>query len=216
MTGEQFACNNFISLISLPDVPPDSHYTDHQLFAAIANGDEDAFRKIFHAYNKALFPFVLSVVKSESDAREVMQNVFLKLWLNRDKLKEIENPGGWLHTIASNACLDHLRKQATYEQHLTKAKTLQPLSDDDTTLQIDAREVKRALNEAVEQLPIRRREIFQLSKIDGLSRKEIAEQLNISENTVRNQLAEAVSFVQDYLRSKNIMVPVVILMLILK
>lgn len=193
----------------------DATYTDRHLFAAIASGDEQAFREIFHTYNKSLFPFVLSLIKVESDAREVMQNVFLKLWLNREKLPDIENPGGWLHTLAANACYDHLRRQATYEIHLTKARSMHSLSDDQTLLQLDARDVKNAIQEAIHQLPLKRREIFQLSKIEGLTRREIADRLKISENTVRNQLVDAVDFVQEYLRKRNIVIPVVILLLIL-
>lgn len=194
----------------------DTIHIDRDLFTAIASGDEQAFREIFHAYNKVLFPFVLSLIKVESDAREVMQNVFLKLWLNREKLPDIENPGGWLHTLASNACYDHLRRQATYELHLHKAHSMQALHDDHTVLQLEARDVKKAIQEAIQQLPLKRREIFQLAKVEGLSRREIAERLKISENTVRNQLVDAVDFVQEYLRKRNIVVPVVILLLILQ
>lgn len=192
----------------------DALHTDRHLFTAISSGDEQAFREIFHAYNKSLFPFVLSLIKIESDAREVMQNVFLKLWLNKEKLPEIENPGGWLHTLAANACYDHLRRQATYELHLSKAQSMQSLHDDHTLLHLEARDVKNAIQEAIHQLPLKRREIFQLSKIEGLTRREIAERLKISENTVRNQLVDAVDFVQDYLRKRNIVVPIVILLLI--
>jgi RNA polymerase sigma-70 factor (ECF subfamily) len=180
-----------------------SQNTDLELFARISNGDEQAYREIFHVYNKQLFPFVTSLVKSDSDAREIMQEVFLKLWLQREALSKIDNPGGWLRTVTSNTAYDFLRKQARYEIRLTRIQAIQPQSDDEFWQKFDAKQARILVYEALRKLPFRRRQIFQLNKIEGFSRKEIAEQLNISENTVRNQLVDAVAFVQDYLR-KNI------------
>ena len=187
-------------------------HTDLELFARISAGDEHAFRQFFHKYNEALFPFVVSLVKSDVDAREVMQDVFLKLWTQRESLSKIDNPGGWLRIVAANVAYDFLRQQARYEIRLTKFGATQAQSDDDFWQKLDAKEAKKVINEALRKLPFRRRQIFQLNKIEGFSRKEIAAQLNISENTVRNQLVDAVEFVQDYVR-KNIVVIILILLL---
>jgi RNA polymerase sigma-70 factor (ECF subfamily) len=178
-------------------------HTDLELFARISAGDEHAFRQFFHKYIEILFPFVVSLVKSDNDAREVMQDVFLKLWTQRASLSKIDNPGGWLRTVAANVAYDFLRQQARYELRLTKFEAAQSQPDDDFWQKLDAKEAKKVVNEALRKLPFRRRQIFQLNKIEGFTRKEIAEQLNISENTVRNQLVDAVEFVQNYLR-KNI------------
>lgn len=189
-------------------------YIDRDLFSRIARGDEAAFREFFHSYNVRLYPFLLGLVKSESDAREIVQDVFLKLWLGRDKLPTVENPAAWLTTLATHAAYDHLRKQARYEIALSRLESLQPDPGEAFWVGMDARELKNLLAEALRQLPSRRRKIFQLSKIEGLSRKEVAERLSISENTVRNQLAEAVDFVQDYIKKHGlVLVPVSIALL---
>jgi RNA polymerase sigma-70 factor (family 1) len=181
-----------------------ANYTDNELFQLIAEGDENAFRMIFHRYNKKFYPFILSLLKSEEDARDVIQDIFLKLWVQKDSLSAIENPGAWLRTLSSNAAYDFLRKAATYQ---TKRMNLQGLTEENPSefwQKWDAKETREILNEAIEKLPLRRRQIFKLSKIDGYSRKEIAEKLDISENTVRNQLVEAVDFVQTYLQQNNL------------
>ena len=187
-----------------------SNHTDTELFALIAKGDETAFRQVFHQYNKRLFPFVLSLVKSSADAKEVMQDVFIKLWLHREKLEEVENPGGWLHTITTNATYDFLRNQARYELRLSEFQNLQASQ---SQLEIvhqntETTATQDLVQAAIKELPLRRRKVFQLIKLEGYSRKEVAELLDISENTVRNQLSEAMSFVEDYLTRNHIVLSV--------
>lgn len=172
------------------------------LFAAIAAGDEAAFREVFHTYNSRLFPFIFSLVKSEADAREIIQEVFLKVWLSRDTLREIVNPGGWLHTVASNAVYDWLRRRARYELSLKNMLAENAADHEDPLLRLDSRYFQELIEEAVRKLPERRQQIFRLSKIEGYTRREIADQMNISENTVRNQLAEAIDFIRQHLRGR--------------
>jgi RNA polymerase sigma-70 factor (family 1) len=177
----------------------DASYNDVALFALTAEGNEEAFRQVFHRYNRSIYPFVYSLVKSDIDAREIIQDVFLKLWLQRDSLPSITNPGGWLHTVAANEAYSHLRNRARYE---LKLRNLTPSESAGTDLEqeLDAKFIKSLINEAVSRLPPRRREVFTLSRLEGYSRKEIAGKLAISEHTVRNQLVEAVEFVQGYLQ----------------
>jgi len=185
-------------------------HADRALFALIATGDEEAFREIFHHYRKTLYPVILSLVKIEADAKEILQETFLKLWLKRETLPAIENPGGWLYSVASTEALMHLRKEARYSRRLQKIGAEPELKD--IHEQFDAKEVKALINEAVEKLPARRRRVFQMSRLEGYSRKEIAATLNISENTVRNQLTEAVEFIRDYItKNKSIYLPAILI-----
>jgi RNA polymerase sigma-70 factor (ECF subfamily) len=153
------------------------------------------------------------MVKSESDAKEIIQEVFMKLWLKRESLTAIEIPGAWLHTLTSHAAYDFLRTQARYSLRLQKLPKVEDGADI-VIDQLDARFTQAVINEAVEQLPFKRREVFRMARIEGKSRREIATELNISENTVRNQLVSAVESVREYLTQKGALyMPVLIFLL---
>ena len=176
--------------------------TDRILFARIATGDESAFETLFHTHNRRLFPFVLSITKNEADTKEVIQDIFLKVWLKRETLPTVENPGAWLHTVAANAAYEHLRKEARYAlrlQNVAADTRANETNLSDIHEQFDRREIRDLIREAVDKLPARRRRVFQMARLEGYSRKEIAETLGISENTVRNQLTEAAEFVHEYI-----------------
>jgi len=173
-------------------------YDEAALFKRIAQGDEAAFRRVFHYYNKKLFPVVVSLVRSESDGREIIQEVFIKCWLNRKNLPGMANPGGWLYTVACNAAYDFMRSMATYQVKLRQLPVME--IDQEFEQQLDAKYTRTLIDEAVAHLPQRRRQVFQMARLEGYSRKEIAGKLDISEHTVRNQLVEAVAFVQEYLQ----------------
>ncbi|SEW39444.1 RNA polymerase sigma-70 factor [Chitinophaga arvensicola] len=171
---------------------------DRILFSKIASGDETAFRLLYHRYNAILAGSVKKLLKSDMAAEEVLQEVFLKVWMVRDTLKHIENPGGWLYTLASNYSLSALRKLAREKQR--QEDVAEDLPDDaDVPAGIYAKELQALIKHAVEKLPASRREVFMMNTQEGKSRKEIADALDISENTVKNQLVTARRFIREYL-----------------
>lgn len=200
----------------MPQTPNDtSQANDKQLFRRISEGDEDAFREIFHSYRRTLYPVIFSLVKIEADAKEILQETFLKLWLKRETLPTIDNPGGWLYSVASTEALMHLRKEARYTKRLQKVAPAADLIDIHEAF--DSKEIKSLIAEAVNQLPARRRQVFQMARLEGYSRKEIADILNISENTVRNQLTDAVEFIRDYItRNKSLYLPALLIWILIK
>ena len=191
--------------------------TEHEelkLFKLIAEGNESAFSEVFHEYNSRLFMVVLKITKSESEAEEIIQNVFLKLWLNRHKLHEIENPGAWLYKVASNLALSFLRSKATQLRHEKVLQCRQLNLQDDIQLQLEAKEIKNLVSIAIEGLPPGRRELYILSRHEGLNRMEIASRLGITESTVKNQLGSALKFIQQYINQRNgVSLPVIVLLL---
>lgn len=178
-------------------------HTDRELFMQIAAGDENAFATIFHKYNRLLYPAIVKMVKSQTEAKEIVQNTFLKLWLNRQQLTEIEAPGAWLNRVAANFALNSLRDRATYDRHILIAGQSMAADDDELELNLNARELKKLITEAVEVMPEGRQKVFTMSRYDGMSRHEIAQQLGISESTVKNQLSSSLKFIQEYLVKKH-------------
>jgi RNA polymerase sigma-70 factor (ECF subfamily) len=189
-------------------------HNDKQLFLQIADGDETAFATVFHKYNRQLFPAVLKILKSQAEAEETVQNTFLKLWLNRRQLPEIESPGAWLTRIASNLALNALRDKATYQRHTIIAGHSLAGDDDELERNLNARELKTLIAEAVEMMPAARQQVFKMSRNEGLNRQEIAQILGISESTVKNQLSSSLKFIQEYLVKKHgIHLPLIIFLL---
>lgn len=187
---------------------------DRALFIQIADGDEDAFTTIFHRYNNLLYPAIIKIVKSNSEAKEIVQNTFLKLWLNRQELPAIESPGAWLTRVAANLALNSLRDKATYDRHLANAGQSMAAGDEELERNLNARELNNLIAEAVELMPAGRQKVFTMSRYEGMSRQEIAKQLGISESTVKNQLSSSLKFVQDYLVKKHgIYLPLTIFLL---
>ncbi len=174
-----------------------------RLFKQIADGNEMAFSTVFHKYNSRLFTVVLNITKSEPEAEEIIQNVFLKLWLNRSTLTEIEKPSAWLYRVASNLALSFLRAKAVQMRHEKNLFLHQPSAQDEIPLELEAKELKAFVSQAVENLPPGRREIYKLSRQQGLNRVEIARQLGITESTVKNQLGSALKFIQQYISQKQ-------------
>nr|WP_295872950.1 RNA polymerase sigma-70 factor [uncultured Chitinophaga sp.] len=174
-------------------------HEDRLLFSRIADGDEAAFRILYHRYNAVLSVSVRKMLRSEESTAEVLQEVFLKVWQLRHTLDSIDNPAGWMYTIAANYSLSALRKIAR-EKIRVEAITHDDIEDnEDVTAAFRVKELQLHISNAIDQLPASRREVFILNTQEGKSRKEIAEALDISEHTVKNQLVTARKFIREYL-----------------
>lgn len=184
-----------------------------QSFKAIGEGDELAFRRIFHAYNARLYPFALKITKSEPAAQDIIQEAFLRLWVHREDVAQMEYPVAWLYKIVSNLALTYLRKKAAELKRLEQVASLSvPVNVNDTADNINFNELQSLLNEAIEQLPPRRKLIYTLSRQQGMSHKEIASQLGISQHTIKNQMVTALKFIQKYIRQAlDLSIPVIII-----
>lgn len=180
-------------------------------FSNLAEGGEETFSTLVHIIYKKLFPFTVSLIKSEAEADDILQEVFLKIWLHRESLSTMESPMGWIFRVIATTASNHLRSKLQHERRIQKVK-LQPIISEDIEGRIDAKLMQSMIAEAVNQLPVKRKQVFLLSKKEGLSRKDVAEQLHISENTVRNQLAESIKFIHSYLsKNNNPIIPVLFL-----
>lgn len=173
------------------------YISDEQLIPSVRKGDHYAFNQLFHKYGPSLFSFVVSVLKDESDAEEVVQDVFLKIWEKRRELDSSLSFKSYLFTIALNTTKNRYRKKLQaekYKQDLALELNFDQASDFDA---IEYRNLLDYVDKIIEKLPPSRREIFILSKKDGLKNPEIAKLLNISEQTVKNQLVSAMKFLRS-------------------
>jgi len=186
-------------------MPVHDLYDIKELFNGLANGDESAFETIFGLYKKRVFSVALKMLKSETEAEEIMQDVFLSIWLAKARLDSINDPEGYLFTITYNTIYTHLKKASRNRQFLNAIIHHLTQIQNTTEETIAARETRKLIVEAVQNLSPQQRTIYQLSKQEGLSYDEIAGQMQISRNTVRNHLAEAMKNIRSFLKQASLL-----------
>lgn len=191
---------------------PDHALHEKELFRRIALDDEKAFEEIFHRFRLQLFHFSLKITKLDDAAEEMVQECFIKIWASRHTLGELENPVGYIYSMAKNASLDYLRRLYLDEQLRNKVKQKMALAGDSTVEHLNLSETSRLVQLAIAQLPQAQRTVFEMSRLQGKSYHEIAENLNISVNTVRNHLVRALRTIRTFLESRlNTVFPLALL-----
>ena len=163
---------------------------DEQLFLAISEGSHEAFHKFFYSYEKRVYGFLYKMLLSHEEAEELLQIVFVKIWENRATKNLDCSLEAYVFAIAKNCVLDALRQRV--RKFLFEKQLIENFkeSEDGEAALIDE-DLKRHIASLIAHIPERRREIFKLRYEKELSYKEIAEQLNISENTVDTQIRHA-------------------------
>ncbi len=165
---------------------------------------EETFTSLFEAYKERLFGYVLAVAHSRYTAEEITQEIFLKLWLCRHDLHLVENPEAYLFTIARNKTLNHLRKAHHDDQLITELKRQMRPCSNDVEEQVTLSESDRLLQEAVTLLSPQRQLVYRLSRNQGLDHQQIARHLQLSRNTVKNHLVQALRFIRTYLDNNGV------------
>lgn len=177
---------------------------DRVLIDKIVEGDEKAFSELFFQYLPILQAFALKFTKDQDDAKEIIQDSFLRLWVNRDKLAFVENIKAYLYKYVSNECLGYLKKKLRDEKLVNIMASKNDHAEYNTLNTIQVNEVTRIIAQAVDKLPSQRKKIYHLSRSDGKSIPEIAELLGISPNTVKNALVQSLKFIRSYLEQYGI------------
>jgi len=171
-------------------------YTEQQLISLLRSGSQFAFERLFESYSQKLYRFSLSYLKSETEAEEIVQEVFLKIWENRESLKNETSFQSYLFTIAFNAIRKHFNTKSKDEKY--RAEILEFLASENASIESkpDFEVLVTKLDQLIEQMPDRRKEIFVKRKKEGKSVKEIAKEMVISPKTVENQITEAMNFLK--------------------
>lgn len=178
-----------------------SGYSDRELVIELRRGNRMGFKKIFDRYHEKLLLYTVAIVKSNGNGRDIVQETFIRLWTNREKLDPDQSLSGYLHTIARNLSLNHL-KRAGYDQELKKQiwKRIKINQEQNATEEhLFAEESRYLVQKAVDRLPPRRQLIYQLSREKGMTHNEIAKKLDISKNTVKNQLVSSLKEIKIFL-----------------
>lgn len=177
--------------------------SDANLACRIKYGEQEAYQQLFKKYAPKIYHFSLSYLKNGSDAEELVQDVFLKVWEKREILDASKNVKAYIFKIAVNSIYDFIRRKNIESAFNNFAQVNFNKSSNDTWDTVIFEEMQTTLNELVAQMPEQRRKVFRLSKIKGLTNDEIAKKLNISKRTVENQLYRAISFLKEHFRKES-------------
>lgn len=178
-------------------------HTDHDLFRLIAGGDEFAFAELFRRYDRRIYPFVLKMIKTEAQAEEITQEIFIKIWRNRDKLAPIGQPEAYIFTIAARHTLDQIRKRLNENKMLQHLSAHLPPTHNDTEESLLLKDKEALVQQAIGLLPPQQKKVYLLSRQQGLSYEEIAREMDISPNTVRNHLVKALQSIRTWLDQQD-------------
>jgi len=159
--------------------------SDEKLIAAIRENDYVSYNKLFVRYYNRLCQYVYGMLQDKDDSEDVVQELFLNLWNNRKKIMITENISGYLFKMAKNQALNHIRSTTNYRNLLDNQDNTPGYYEEN---QLESDEFRIALYDCINQLPDRSKQVLLLHRVQGLKQKEIAEKLDISVKTIKNQI----------------------------
>lgn len=176
--------------------------SNSELILLIQKDDRVAFYNIYERYSKRLYGFVLRYIKLKEDAEEIVQIVFIKIWESRKRIDAYASFESFIFTIAYNTTISLLRKRTCEKKYLDHLKSLQqPVDSLNLIDEIHFNELNEKVQSMLDELTPRQKEIFQLSREEGLSHDEIAKKLDISINTVKKHMANTLAFLKLHIDS---------------
>ncbi len=185
-------------------------HTDEWLAEKIRGGDENAFRSFYVKHGANLYHFAFDYLKSEYEAEEIVQNVFIRLWEKREEIDVEKSLKSYLFRIAVNMIFNQMKHQVVRKKYESYVSFLdQPLSDSPEK-KVQYAEIMASLDNLLAILPEQQRKIFMMSRHDGFSNQEIAEKLEISIRTVENQIYRASKFIKENLKEDYIILVLIL------
>jgi RNA polymerase sigma-70 factor (ECF subfamily) len=168
------------------------------------NDDEKAFELFFHVLNNSLIKFCILYVNQREIAEEIVGDVFVKCWLNRKNLTEIQNPETYLFVAVKNQSLNHIKKYSNIHLvQIEETNSVEFVNTYNPQKEIESKELIFRMDKAISTLPQQCRIVFRLIKEDGMKYKEVAEILSISPRTVQTQLFRAIKKLSVVLSNYN-------------
>lgn len=171
----------------------------------LGQGDHKSFDALFVLYHPRVKNFLLGFVKDEEEACDMAQDIFFKVWTNRESISRVSSLKAYLYRMARNMVYDyfeHSLVKETYEQKIQlSSNEYSELIEED----IYARELSLLIDIAIEQMPEQRRRIFKMSRKEGHSNEEISLKLGINKRTVENHITQALSDLREILKNTSLL-----------
>lgn len=190
---------------------------ERKLLEAVGVGDERSFSDLYKLYYKRLYGFLMKMTNGqESVVRDILQESFLRVWLNRDRLQEISNFQAWIYKVVSTEMLTYLKKELHAKNKVERFHSHLPHDWEEVRLnnKLEVRDLRNVIASAICEMPKRRKLIYQMSRVEDLTPIEIASRLGISVNTVHNTITTALRQIRQRLQEAgyNVLLSVLFLL----
>ncbi|MFP3596924.1 RNA polymerase sigma factor [Chryseobacterium sp. SIMBA_029] len=194
-------CNLYLTIVSAMTA---SITEEKNLLQALQLGDHRAFEQLYNRYSKKIYWKLLQMVKDKTEAEEILQELFIKVWNRREQIDLDRSFGAYLYSVAKSMVADYYRRLVRLgeaEKELKLSHTEYTAVTEETIL---SNETSKLLENAIAQLPVQRQRAFILCKIEGKSHNEAAAIMGISPNTVHNHLVKATQSLKGSLAVENL------------
>jgi len=181
------------------DMSTNDALSDNELIQLLKEDDNTAFTEIYNRYGNSLAGFAGSLLYNLDDAHDILHDIFVKLWEDRHSLEISGNLKSYLFTSTRYRIIDKIRRKVTRQDYVSKVRGIKLPQSFGADHILEAKELHTAVEKALQDLPPRIKEIYQLSREQYKTTSEIAQMLNISEQTVKNQLTSALKHLRQSL-----------------
>lgn len=161
-------------------------------------GDRLCFKKIYDCYRDRVYIYTSKITKSHELSEEIVQDVFIKIWNNRSKINPDYSFSSFIFRVAHNHTINVLKRIRYDKLAKENISRSMDLSIDDTDSKLILNEYLGIMKRAIDELPPKRKNIFNLSRVEGISHDNIADKMGISKNTVKSQLVKATKAIKLY------------------
>lgn len=173
-------------------------YDERDVLLRLSEGDKHAFTVLFNHYKDKIYTLAFKITGCDFLAEETVQDIFTKVWINRQELPSVTHFNAWFNTVARNHLFSLMRNQAAREKREAIFASQQRFEIGDTDQRIVLKQTEDALSKALQTLTPRQNRIYHLIREQGMKNEEVATQLNISRETVKTHLSKAVKHLRTY------------------
>ncbi len=184
---------------------PSTGLSDAELIRLIKQGDRAAFTEVYKRYAESLAGFAASKLYDLDDARDVLHDLFVKLWEDRYTITVDDNLRSFLFAAIRYKIIDKIRRNVTRQEYDVLLQALAEPQANGIEQLLETKELQQLVDQSLEQLPARTKQIYQLSRNEHLSITEIAQRLDLSEQTIKNQLSIALKHLRQAIAGLGIL-----------
>lgn len=171
-------------------------YRDDELALLLEEGNKAAYTELYNRYKGLIYVHAYRILQDREEAKDVVQELFAVLWTRRETLNYSNGFAAYVYSAARNKVLDRIARKKVASSYFESLKTFAPLYEQGADIGLEGKELTEMIEKEIGALPEKMREIFRLSRNEQLSHKEIAEQLVISDKTVKKQVSNALKILR--------------------